>query len=110
MKGVFISIFCLFVSIKVHAITHENKKVLTIYGPEPDRACTLFQLNGVGTADPIRPNKPWFALPQSHIGHDETLSLLLSAYMSQKDVNIVTTGEVSSECGHSEIKGVYFSY
>lgn len=91
-------------------MTHESKKVLTIYGPEPDRPCTMFQLEGVGTADPVRPDKPWFALPMSHIGHKETVSILLSALMSGKSVNVVTTGTVSADCGHSEVWGVYFSY
>ena len=110
MKLIFTSLALLLLSLPSFAVTHENKNVLTIYSPEENRACTLFQLNDVSTADPSNPNKPWFGVSTDHPGHEVIVSMLLTALSSNKTVNVVTTGQVNSVCGHSGVNAVFFHY
>ena len=71
------------------------------------RGCTFFLLQGVTQADPIKPNDPYFALPQTIPGYQEMLSFLLSAQLSGRPIMAFTTGQLA--CGYPEV-GIIMIY
>jgi hypothetical protein len=66
------------------------------------RACVFFTLTGVNEADPALPGVAWFVVPKTHPFYRETYALLLSAKLSGRPVNVVTTG-VIDPCGHAQV-------
>jgi hypothetical protein len=78
-------------------------KTINIIHPPDSRPCTFFILDGVSAADPATPNTPWMALRQSHVGYRENLAVLMSAKLTGRPVQVVTTGAVVPECGHVDV-------
>ena len=78
-------------------------KTITIVRAPDGRPCTFFILDGVSPADPSTPNTPWMALRQSHPGYKENLAILMSAKLTNRPVNVATSGTVPPECGHVEV-------
>lgn len=82
-----------------------NKTITIVRAPD-GRPCTFFILDGVSPADPATPNTPWMALRQSHPGYKENLAILVSAKLTNRPVNVITSGTVASECGHVEVTAI----
>lgn len=80
--------------------THYDKPVLIVHSPDT-RDCVFFQLSGVTVADPVTPGVPWFALPKTHLGYKEIVSMLLMARVTGKTITVATSGGLA--CGHAEI-------
>ncbi len=85
---------------------HENKKV-SIISSQINEDCTIFQLDGVGQADSVRADDPWFAISTTSKAHDTAVSVLLLAKAAEKPLRVSTTG--SLVCGHTGIYYVRFS-
>lgn len=83
-----------------HAGWSNTARVGPIQSPD-ERGCTFFLLEGVAQADPVKPNDPYFALPQTTPGYQEILSFLLSAQLSRRTVNVFTTGQLA--CGYAQV-------
>lgn len=94
---------CIAGSGSVSAAAHYKKNPYQLHAPD-ERPCTLFVLHGVSEADPAVPGSPWFALPNSHQGQKEIFSILLSALLSGKTVNVRTSG--GTACGAAEVIAV----
>ena len=73
---------------------------VTMVRPGGDRPCTLFQLVGVSEADPVKPGSPWFVLESTAPEYRVMVATLLAAKASGKNVQVTTTGTISSPCGH----------
>lgn len=86
------------------ADSHIGKQVSAIHSPD-SRPCTFFKLNGVTDADSATPGNPWFAVPQTHLGYDEILSMLITAYTTQTQMSVVTSG---LSCGHASVSYVIY--
>ena len=69
------------------------------------RPCAFFTLEGVTQADPALPGVSWFVLPKTHPQFKESYALLLSAKLTGKLVNIITTGAIDP-CGHAQVASV----
>lgn len=72
-------------------VTYSGKTVTLIQAPDP-RPCTFFQLGGVTVADPAATSSAWFAVPQSHVAHDQLVAFLLTAKAMGNTVLVLTTG------------------
>ena len=69
------------------------------------RPCVLFQLKDVPDAGGT--GSPWFALRDTHIHQKEIMSVLISAKVSGKKVDVEATSTVLADCGHSEVQVVH---
>jgi hypothetical protein len=65
------------------------------------RICTFFQLFGTSEADPAFPGAPWFALPKAGSNFEELFSMLLSAKLAGKAIDVTTDGTTS--CGYATV-------
>ena len=77
-------------------------KTITIIRAPDGRPCTFFILDGVSPADTATPNTPWMVIRQSSVGYKENLAILMSAKLTNRPVNVSTSGNVVAECGHVE--------
>lgn len=87
------------------AVGHSGKEVSMIE-TSSGAPCTYFQLNGVGEADPVVANSPYFAVSQTHVGYKEIISILLVARTTGKVLTVVTTGGVA--CGHAAVSRINY--
>lgn len=72
------------------AVVHTGRSLAVIHSPD-DRPCVFFRLTGVTEADPVAPGIEWFALPKTHQGYKEILTLLLTARATGQPLGHVTT-------------------
>ena len=74
--------------------------VSIVQSPNYNEDCCFFQLAGVGQADPVNPNNPWFGVPSNQIGYIEIVSMIISAHLSGSTVQVFTTGAAAGgACG-----------
>ncbi len=104
-KIILISLFTVIPFLQVNAVPHLSKTVGVIKSPDIN-PCSLFTLVGVAEADPIKPGNNWFAVPQTHNGHNVIISILLAASTSGKTVTVYTNGK--EICGGVEVDHVRF--
>ncbi|PHQ83182.1 MAG: hypothetical protein COB58_10635 [Thalassobium sp.] len=98
LKNIFLLVACA-ISLSSYATTYKEKSVGYMRSPD-DRPCLLFQLNGVSDVDGS--GNAWFALPTGN-NYKDILSMLLAAKMSDRKVDVSTTGAVAEGCGHTEV-------
>jgi hypothetical protein len=80
---------------------HAYKLITTIEPPQATTDCLYFQLAGVGEADPLTPNNPWFAMPRSHPGFREIYAMILMTKATGMEVVVRTTGSLAGgACGN----------
>ena len=84
-----------------------NGYQIDVIRPGGDRSCTLFTLVGVNQADPVLPTSNWFAIPSSAPGYKEMVAALLLAKASGRNIDVATSGAVSTECGHPGVAVIY---
>jgi hypothetical protein len=70
--------------------------------PGGDRPCTLFMLDGVTTADPVT-SGAWFVLETTMPGYKESVATLMAAKALGQNIQVMTTGTVSSACGYAVV-------
>ncbi len=85
---------------------HDFKKVETV-SSSTNKECTYFSLVGVNEADPVVENEGWFALEISNPAHDVSISILLAAYASGKEVRVSSDGTI--KCGFAGVKYIRFA-
>jgi len=76
---------------------------VTSIRPGGDRNCTLFQLVGVSTADPVTPNDPWFVIESTAPQYNQMVATLLAAKATGQNIQVLTTGQTSATCGHATV-------
>jgi hypothetical protein len=89
------------------SVNHEAKTVALIGSPD-DRPCLFFMLRDGAEADAVVPGNSWFAVPKTHNGYKEIVSILITAHLSGKVVNVYTTGAVAAGCSQAEVRAVSF--
>jgi putative transposase len=89
-------------SYAVDYLTSPGYNVDTIRSPD-GRPCTFFTLVGVGQADPVVANSPWFVISQSAVGYKEMLAMLITAKSTGRPVYLSTTGKTVAACGQAEV-------
>jgi hypothetical protein len=81
----------------VNAALHQNKTINQIQADS--RACAFFNLNGVPEADSVVPGQAWLAISTSAPNYQTMLSLIMSAKLAGKTVDLTTDGTTS--CGYA---------
>ncbi len=76
---------------------------VTSIRPGGDRNCTLFQLVGVSTADPVVPGDPWFVIESTAPQYNQMVATLLAAKATGQNTQVLTTGQMSTDCGRPTV-------
>ena len=91
----------LFCSSAVAVVTGPISQVI----PLDNRNCSFFSLQGVITADPIRPGSPWIAVPNTAVGYRETMAFIYLAKATGLTVLVETDGTLV--CGYPRLLRIY---
>ena len=88
------------VTATAQAVTYNSATISFLQSPTPNAACMLFTLPGVTTADPIVPGQAWIGVPNTQIGYQEIVAILISAKLSGSPMQVTTTGALAGgTCG-----------
>jgi hypothetical protein len=82
-----------------------GKTVALLSSPTTSADCVYFTLNGVSVADPAVPGQPWFAVPRTHLGFKEIVSLLSTAKATDKPLTVRSSSQFA--CGYVVVDYVF---